>query len=103
MQLPFAALFFFAILTLWVPGYWPVAVFQVGIFGLAAIVVWRSRSSPPQFAWPIVPLTFAVLWGVFQWLTGRTVYPFETRLAILRWTAFLCVFLIGISLFRDDV
>jgi hypothetical protein len=102
MHVAFAALFFFAILTLWVPGYWPVTVFQVGIFALAAVVVWRSRLSPPAFAWPLVPLTFAVLWGLFQWLTGRTAYAFDTKLAILRWTTFLCVFLIGISLFRDD-
>ena len=58
MQVPLAALFFFAILTLWVPGYWPVTVFQVGIFALAAVAVWRARLSPPAFAWPIVPLTF---------------------------------------------
>src|SRR5438094_243497 len=47
MQVPLAALFFFAILTLWVPGYWPVTVFQVGIFALAAVAVWRARLSPP--------------------------------------------------------
>ena len=102
MHVSFAALFFFAILTLWVPGYWPVTVFQVGIFGLAAIAVWRARYSPPEFVWPIVPLAFAVLWGLFQWLTGRTAYAFDTKLAILRWATFLSVFLIGISLFRDD-
>ncbi len=64
--------------------------------------MWRARYSPPKFVWPIVPLAFAVAWGLLQWLTGRTVYPFDTRLAILRWSTFLCVFLIGISLFRDD-
>jgi hypothetical protein len=97
-----AALFFFAILTLWVPGYWPVSVFQVGIFALAAIVVWRGRLSPPAFAWPFVPLSFAVLWGLFQWLTGRTAYALDTKLATLRWATFLSVFLIGMSLFGDS-
>ncbi len=101
MQVPLAALFFFAILTLWVPGYWPVTVFQVGIFALAAIAVWRARLSPPAFVWPIVPLTSALVLGVFQWITGRTAYAFDTRLAILRWATFLSVFLIGISVFRD--
>ena len=101
MHVPFAALFFFAILTLWVPGYWPVTVFQVGIFVLAAVVVWRARLSPPEFVWPVVPLAFAVLWGLFQWLTGRTAYAFDTQIAILRWATFLCVFVIGISLFRN--
>jgi hypothetical protein len=102
MHVAFAALFFFGVLTMWVPEYWPVTVFQVGIFALAAVSVWRARLSPPAFAWPLVPLSFAVLWGIFQWLTGRTAYAFDTRLAILRWTTFLSVFLVGISLFRDD-
>lgn len=98
--LSLAALFCFAILTLWVPAYWPVAVFQVGVFALAAVAIWRA---PPRFSWPFVPLSFAVLWGLFQLLTGRTAYAFETRLATLRWATFLCVFLVGTSLFRDDL
>jgi hypothetical protein len=102
MHVPLAALFFFAILTLWVPGYWPVSIFQAGIFALAAVAVWRARLSPPAFAWPLVPLSFAVLWGLFQLLTGRTAYAFDTKLAILRWATFLSVFVVGISVFRDD-
>ncbi|HXB68870.1 MAG TPA: O-antigen ligase family protein [Candidatus Acidoferrales bacterium] len=102
MHVAFAALFFFAILTSWVPGYWPVTVFQVGVFALAAVAVWRARLSPPAFSWPLVPLSFAVLWGLFQWLTGRTAYAVDTKLATLRWATFLSVFLVGISLFRDD-
>ena len=102
MHVAFAALFFFAILTLWVPGYWPVSVFQAGIFALAAVAVWRARQAPPAFVWPLVPLSFAVLWGLFQWLTGRTAYAIDTKLALLRWATFLCVFLVGLSIFRDD-
>jgi hypothetical protein len=102
VHVAFAALFFFAILTSWVPGYWPVTVFQVGVFALAAVAVWRARLSPPAFSWPLVPLSFAVLWGLFQWLTGRTAYAVDTKLATLRWATFLSVFLVGISLFRDD-
>jgi O-antigen ligase len=102
MHVAFAALFFFAILTLWVPGYWPVSVFQAGIFALAAVAVWRARLSPPAFVWPLVPLSFAVLWGLFQWLTGLTACAIDTKLAVLRWATFLSVFLVGIWLFRDD-
>ena len=102
MHVPFAALFFFAILTLWVPGYWPVSVFQAGMFALAAVAVWRARLSPPAFVWPLVPLSFAVLWGLFQWLTGSTACVIDTKLALLRWATFLSVFLAGISLFRED-
>lgn len=101
MHVPLAALFFFAILTLWVPGYWPVSVFQTGIFVLAAVAVWRARLSPPAFVWPLVPLSFAVLWGLIQLFTGGTAYAFDTKLAILRWATFLSVFVAGISVFRD--
>ncbi len=106
MPAPFAVplfgLFCFAILTLWVSAYWPVAVFQVGIFILSGAAVWHARRVSIPFAWPFIPLSFAVLWGLFQLFTLRTVYAFETRVAILRWATLLCVFLMGVSLFRDD-
>ena len=102
MPVAFAALFFFAILTLWVPAYWPVTIFQLGIFALAGIAVLRARLSPPPFVWPFIPLSLAVLLGLVQLLTGRTTYAFDTQLAAVRWTTFLCVFLIAISLFRED-
>jgi len=103
MHIPLLALFFFAILTLWVPAVWPVTIFQVGIFALAGIVIWRARSSPPPFTWPLVPLSFAVLWGLIQCLTGHTAYTFETSFAILKWVTFLAVFVIGTSIFRDEM
>jgi len=102
MLVPFAALFIFAILTLWVPAYWPVAVFQVGVFALAGIAVLRARLSPPPFTWPFIPLSFAVLWGLTQMLTGRTAYACDTQLAVVQWATFLAVFTIAISLFQDD-
>ncbi len=97
-----AALFVFAILTLWVPDYWPVTVFQVGVFALAAVTVWRTRRSNLPFSWPLIPLSVAIVWGLLQWLAGWTAYAFETRLAILKWATFLSVYLTGISMFRDD-
>lgn len=96
-----AALFFFAILTLWVPALWPVTVFEIGIFALTVVAVLRARRNPPPWAWPLVPLSFAVIWGLLQLLTGRTVYAFDTTNAIIQWTAFLAVFFLGLSLFRS--
>lgn len=101
MHVALAALFLFAILTLWVPAYWPVAVFQVGVFALAGIVFWRSRHSVPHLPYPFLPLLAAVVLGFLQWATGHTAYAFDTQSAIARWTSFLAVFLVGFSLFRD--
>ena len=39
MHVALAALFFFAILTLWVPAYWPVTVFQVDCDGDTLLVL----------------------------------------------------------------
>src|ERR1035437_7338008 len=101
MHVALAALFFLAILTLWVPAYWPVTVFQVGVFALAGVALWRSRHSVPRFPYPLFPLLAAVVWGLLQWATGNTVYIFDTQSAIVRWATFLAVFLVGFSLSRD--
>jgi O-antigen ligase len=97
-----AAILFFGILTLWVPGYWAVAVFEVGIFGLAGAAIFRALRRPPRFAYPLAPLLFAVFWGLFQWWTGRTVSPFETRIALARWVTLAAVFIAGWVLFQDE-
>src|ERR1035441_9929505 len=101
MPVILAALFFFAVLTLWVGADWPVTVFQVGVFSVAAAALYRARKAPFPFAYPLLPLSFAVAWGLFQWLTGRTAYAFDTQLAIVRWTTFLAVFLGAFLLFRE--
>jgi len=103
MYVVLAALFFFAILTLWVPAYWPVTVFQVGIFALAvsALAIFGIRRMRRADLYPLVPLSFAVAWGLLQWGTGHTAYAFDTKTAVVRWATFLAVFLAGISLFRE--
>ena len=95
------ALLAFGILTLWIPSYWPVSVFQTGSFALAGVAIWRARSEGLRLRWPILPLSFAVVWGVIQWSTRHTAYAYETRLAILKWATFLSVFLSGTIFLRD--
>ncbi len=102
MHVALAALLFFGILTVWVPALWAASVFETGMFALAAAAVLRARRNPPRFSFPLVPLSFAVLWGVFQLLSGRTIYAFDTRNATVRWTAFLATFFLGLSLFHSS-
>ncbi|MGA2038130.1 MAG: O-antigen ligase family protein [Bryobacteraceae bacterium] len=103
MHVVLAALFFFAILTLWVPAYWPVTVFQVGVFTLAvaALAVFGIRRMRRTDLYPLFPLSFAVAWGLLQWATGHTAYAFDTETAVVRWATFLAVFLAGVCLFRE--
>ena len=102
MHVVLAALICSGILTLWVPAFWPVAIFQVVAFTVAGVVVWRSRNRLPSFTYPLVPLAFAVVWGLFQCLTGHTAYLFATQTATVQWATFLAVFLTGICLFADE-
>ena len=98
MHVVLAALFYFAILTLWMPAYWPVTVFQAGVFVLAVLSTWKK---PPRFSYPLFPLLFAVLWGLLQWGMRQTAYVVDTQGAIVRWATFLAVFLVGFRLFQD--
>jgi O-antigen ligase len=97
-----AALVFSGILTLWIPDYWPVAMFQVGVFTLATASLWQSRDRFPRLAYPIIPLGIAPVWAVVQWTTGRTTYAFATQTAAVHWATFLAVLLTGIHLFRNE-
>jgi O-antigen ligase len=102
MHLVLAALFFFAILTLWIPAYWPVTVFQVGVFTLAAVAVVRAARSPIRLPYPLFPLAFAVAWGLFQWTTGRTAYAFDTENDTVQWATLLAVFFTAYTIFQDQ-
>jgi hypothetical protein len=98
MHIVLAALFAFAILTLWVPAYWPVTVFQVGTFVLCPVVLWRRP--PARIPYPAIPLAAGALWGLVQVGASLTAYAFETKTAVVGWTTLLAVFLTGFCLFQ---
>ena len=99
MHIVLAALFAFAILTLWVPAYWPVTVFQVGVFALCAVAFWRRP--PARISYPAVPLAAAVVLGLVQLAASLTAYAFDTKTATIHWATFLAVFIIGFSVFQQ--
>ena len=103
MHIVLAALLAFGILTLWIPAAWPVSVFELGVFALTLWAVYRIRRQPPIVAYPLVPLTLAILIGLFQLLTHRTVYAFDTTQSTVQWLTFLCVFLVVTAAVRDEV
>lgn len=95
------ASFVFAILTLWVPAYWPVSVFELLVFGLTASVLVQQRHRFWLGSYPLYIFLFAVGWGILQCLLGSTVYLFATEKSLLRWTTFLAVYAVGFFLFED--
>jgi len=81
------------ILTCWAPGYWPVALVQVGAFvSLGWVLVTRQRISG---GWAAVALIGTVALGLGQLFGGGTVYRFETGKAVLYWAANASVFLVA--------
>lgn len=99
MQFLLVALLFFAILTLWVPAYWPLTVFQLGIFalaGFAALLTLRrgwvpnlreesGRDSHP-LAKPLPPMAE----GFVQGISFSDFYPafplaFAAAWSFLQW------------------
>ena len=101
MHLLLAALLYFGILTLWVPEYWPVTVFQVGMFALASCALWRARHRLST-VYPLFPLGFAAVWGLFQLAAGWTPYAFVTQKATVYWATLLAAYLAGLSLFTEE-
>ena len=95
----FGVLFAFGILTLWVPAVWPASIFEAGTFLLCLFVLWRKW--PARIPYPAWPLLFAVAWGLVQLRAHWSAYAFDTEVALLRWGAFLCVFVIAYCLFVD--
>ena len=47
-------------------------------------------------------LSFVVIWGCFQLITGRSIDPFETQRATLQWMTWAGVYYIGVSTLREE-
>jgi len=91
-----------ATLTLWIPAYWPVAVFEIATFLIAGIVLVLGRVPARGTYFPLLALVFIVLWGCFQLATGFTVGRFATERATLQWMTWAAVYYIGVSTLHDE-
>jgi O-Antigen ligase len=91
-----------ATLTLWIPAYWPVGLFEIFVFLLAGIALVGGIQPGSRTYYPLFALSFIVLWGCLQLITGRTINSFETERATLQWMTWVAVYYIGVSILRDD-
>jgi hypothetical protein len=91
-----------ATLTLWIPAYWPVAVFEISTFLIAVMVLVLGRVPARGTYFPLLALGFIVLWGCFQLTTGFTVDRFATERATLQWMTWAAVYYIGVSTLHDE-
>jgi len=90
-----------ATLTLWIPGYWPVGLFEISVFLLAGISLLMGYLPGRGTYFPLAMLGFIVLWGCFQVAIGSTVQRFATERAIFQWMAWTAVYYVGVSAPED--
>jgi O-Antigen ligase len=102
--LPFCliAALFLATLTLWVPAYWPVAAFEMGVYLFAGAAIVLGKQPAQGAAYPLVVLSSVALWGALQLLTGSSVNRFVTERAILQWMTWAAVYYLGVSTLREQ-
>jgi O-antigen ligase len=91
-----------ATLTLWIPAYWPVGLFEIFVFLLAGIAIVGRRQPATGTYYPLLVLSFIVLWGCFQLTTGRTIDRFETERATLQWMTWAAVYFTGASMLKEE-
>jgi hypothetical protein len=91
-----------ATLTLWIPAYWPVALFETSILLIAGggLVLRRMPDAGTWF--PLFALSFLVVWGCFQLLTGSTVNRFATERAVLQWMTLVAVYYAGVFSLKNE-
>jgi O-antigen ligase len=93
---------FLATLTLWVPSYWPVATFEIVVFGIAGVAIALARQPEVNAGFPLIILSSIVLWGCLQLLTGFSINHFETQRATLQWMTWAAVYYLGISTLKKE-
>jgi len=91
-----------ATLTLWIQAYWPVALFEISAFLIAAIALVLGRLPASGTYFPLFALSFVVLWGCFQLFTGNTVDRFATERATVQWMTWVAVYYVGVSTLREE-
>ena len=90
-----------ATLTLWIPAYWPVALFEISVLLIAGVTMFFGSMPENGTTYPLLALSFIVLWGCFQLTTGWTVNRFATERATLQWMTWAAVYYAGISLLKE--
>jgi len=97
LSLLFVFTLFLATLTLWIPEYWPVGLFEISTFLIAGLALVLGRAPASAAYFPLFALSFIVLWGFIQLITGWTINPFATERATLQWMTWAAVYYIGTS------
>lgn len=95
--------FCLATLTLWIPAYLPVGLFEISVLLIAGIALALGRAPASGTYVPLLALGFIVLWGCFQLITGSTINRFATERATLQWMTWGAVYYAGVSILEEEI
>jgi O-antigen ligase len=102
LLLSLVVVLFLSTLTLWIQAYWPVALFETSAFTIAGIALVLKKRPGNGTQYPIFCLSFVVLWGCLQLITGWSVQRFATERATLQWMTWAAVYYAGVSTSQDE-
>ena len=91
-----------ATLTLWIPSYWPVALFEISVFVITGTALVSGKVPAKGTYFPLFALSFIVLWGCFQLVAGSSIDRFATERATLQWMTWAAVYYIGVSTLGEE-
>ena len=91
-MIPVFALLVFAVLTIWAPERWAWSAFQIGVFAIGGIRLWRPEPIRPPAVW--LTLAAAAVWPLIQLVLHTTVSRGATWDAALDWFTFLVLFFV---------
>lgn len=98
----FAGLLWYGILTMRVPGRWPITGFELAVFALAAALIVRRRCAIHFY--PVsLALAAGSLWALLQVALGVSIDPQRSLEASLQWTLNCAAFSLALALTGDRV
>lgn len=86
------------VLTLWMPGAWPAALFQAAVLGLALLFTVTNAAAGGRWHWPawLLPLGLILAWAAAQVAAGWTEDGWATSGKVMEWGAvWAAVFLLA--------
>jgi O-antigen ligase len=89
--------------VMWVQARWPTTLPEVMAFGLAAIwaVAGVAGWVRPRLSFAMVPLMAILAWAGFQMAIGASVYQWQSKVALLYWSANVAFFFVSLQVCTD--
>ncbi len=95
--------FTFGVGTLWIDSLWPFALFQAVIVSIACLWFCVTAFKPrvQSSYWLTLPFLVAAL-GAMQFMLGRTVNAWQTRLSVFEWVTHGCAAVLAFQVCQDN-